>query len=225
MVRKQQKPRLSQASSEPKDKPAQFALGMPGRCRELREWNNPSVPLVQRREQKPFRQRQLTPPLTLEDKREVLPIYTRINVHQIRNCDLCAAASAEAPLGPTGHEDLCSSIFLDFDDDLFRCSRIPNCQAKKIRIVNGSCCYGRPRLSFQNDYARTNTRGPWVARLDASPVGQGGRSLRGGYKKPGAGADRSACQYSHRNSRSVRPRGCCFPRSGRYPQRRVRRAA
>jgi hypothetical protein len=216
-VRKQQKPRLNQASPEPKGEPAQFALGIPGRCRELGEWNNPSVPLIQRREQNPFCQRQLTLSLTLEDKREVLPIYTRISIHQIRCGDLSAASSAEAPPGLTGHEDPRSSIFLDFDDELFRCSCIPNCQAKKIRIVNGSCCYGHPRLSFENDYARTNTRGPRVARLDAIPVGQGGRSLRGRHKKPGARADGSACQHTHRNSRSVRPCRCGFPGPGRYP--------
>jgi hypothetical protein len=46
------------------------------------------------------------PPPTLEDKREVLPIYTGINVDQIRGGDLCAAASAETPPGWTWHEYL-----------------------------------------------------------------------------------------------------------------------
>jgi hypothetical protein len=46
------------------------------------------------------------PPPTLEDKREVLPIYTGINVDQIRGGDLCAATSAETLPGWTWHEHL-----------------------------------------------------------------------------------------------------------------------
>jgi hypothetical protein len=81
-----------------------------GRCRELRERNDPPVPLVQRREQSPLRRRQLTSLPTLEEKREVLPIYARIGVHQVRGGDLCATAPAEAPPGQTSHEYLWSSI-------------------------------------------------------------------------------------------------------------------
>jgi hypothetical protein len=88
---------------------AHVALSNSGRCRELRERNDPPVPLVQRREELPFRRRQLMPSPTLEDKREVLPIYTGINVDQIRGGDLCAAASAEKPPRWTWHEHLWSS--------------------------------------------------------------------------------------------------------------------
>jgi hypothetical protein len=49
-VRAHQKPRSSQAALEALDVSAQPALGNSGRCRELRERNDPSVPLVQRRE-------------------------------------------------------------------------------------------------------------------------------------------------------------------------------
>jgi hypothetical protein len=109
-VRNHQKPRSSQAAPEALYKSAQFVLGISGRCRELRERNDPPVPLVQRREELPFRRRQLMPEPTLEDKREVLPIYARIGVHQVRGGDLCATAPAEAPPGQTCHEYLWSSI-------------------------------------------------------------------------------------------------------------------
>jgi hypothetical protein len=36
------------------------------------------------------------PPAILEDKREVLPIYARISIHQIRGGDLGAARGAKA---------------------------------------------------------------------------------------------------------------------------------
>ena len=98
-MREQQKPRSNQAAPEAVDLCAYPALSISGRCRELRNRNDSTVPLVQRREELPFRRRQLMPPPTLEDKREVLPIYTGINVDQIRGGDLCAAASAEAPPG------------------------------------------------------------------------------------------------------------------------------
>ena len=109
-VRNHQKPRSSQAAPKALYKSAQFALGISGRCRELRERNDPPVPLVQRCEQSPFRRRQLTSLPTLEEKREVLPIYARIGVHQVRGGDLCATAPAEAPPGQTCHEYLWSSI-------------------------------------------------------------------------------------------------------------------
>jgi hypothetical protein len=54
---------------------AYFALSISGRCRELCRWNDPPVPLVQRREELPFRRRQLMPEPTLKDKREVLLIH------------------------------------------------------------------------------------------------------------------------------------------------------
>jgi hypothetical protein len=72
-VRNHQKPRSSQTAPKALYKSAQFVLGISGRCRELRERNDPPVPLVQRREQSPFRRRQLTSLPTLEEKREVLP--------------------------------------------------------------------------------------------------------------------------------------------------------
>jgi hypothetical protein len=109
-VRNHQKPRSSQAPPKALYKSAQFALGISGRCRELRERNDPPVPLVQRREQSPFRRRQLTSLPILEEKREVLPIYARIGIHQVRGGDLCATAPAEAPPGQTCHEYLWSSI-------------------------------------------------------------------------------------------------------------------
>src|SRR5258707_15551222 len=108
-MREQQKPRSDQAAPEAVDMRAYVALSNSGRCRELRERNDPPVPLVQRREELPFRRRQLMPAPTLNDKREVLPIYTGINVHQIRGGDLCAAASAETPPGWTCHEHLWSA--------------------------------------------------------------------------------------------------------------------
>jgi len=49
-VRNHQKPGSSQAAPETLYKSAQFALGISGRCRELRERYDPPVPLVQRRE-------------------------------------------------------------------------------------------------------------------------------------------------------------------------------
>jgi hypothetical protein len=103
-VRNHQKPRSSQAAPEALYKSAQFALGISGRCRELRERDDPPMPLVQRREQSPFRRRQLTSLPTLEEKREVLPIYARIGVHQVRGGDLGATAPTEAPPGQTCHE-------------------------------------------------------------------------------------------------------------------------
>lgn len=98
-MREQQEPRSKQTAPEAVDLCAYLALSISGRCCELRDWNDPPVPVVKRREELPFRRRQLMPPPTLEDKREVLPIYTGINVDQIRGGDLCAAASAEAPPG------------------------------------------------------------------------------------------------------------------------------
>jgi hypothetical protein len=100
-MRAQQKPRSDQAAPEAGDLCAYFALSISGRCRELCRRNDPPVPLVQRREELPFRRRQLMPEPTLEDKREVLPIHPGINVHQIRVGDFCAAASAETPPGWT----------------------------------------------------------------------------------------------------------------------------
>ncbi len=102
-VHAHQKPRSSQAALETLDLSAQPVLGNSGRCCELCERNDSSVPLVQRREQLPFRRRQLALPPVLEDKREVTPIYIRIYVHQISGGDLCAAASAEPPPGRTRH--------------------------------------------------------------------------------------------------------------------------
>jgi hypothetical protein len=90
-MRAQQKPRSDQAAPEAGDLCAYFALSISGRCRELCRRNDPPVPLVQRREELPFRRRQLMPEPTLEDKREVLPIHPGINVHQIRGGDFCAA--------------------------------------------------------------------------------------------------------------------------------------
>ena len=49
-VRNHQKPGSSQAAPETLYKSAQFALGISGRCHELRERYDPPVPLVQRRE-------------------------------------------------------------------------------------------------------------------------------------------------------------------------------
>ena len=49
-VHAHQKPRSSQAALETLDLSAQLALGNSGRCCELCERNDPSVPLVQRRE-------------------------------------------------------------------------------------------------------------------------------------------------------------------------------
>jgi hypothetical protein len=108
-MREQQKPRSNQAAPEAVDVCAHVARSHSDRCRELRERNDPPVPLVQRREELPFRRRQLMQAPTLNDKREVLPIYTGINVHQIRGGDFCAAASAETPPGRTWHEHLWSS--------------------------------------------------------------------------------------------------------------------
>lgn len=105
-MRDQQKPRSNQAAPEAVDLCAYVALSNSGRCRELRERNDPPVPLVQRREELPLRRPQLMPPPTVEDEREVFPIYTGINVDQIRGGDLCAAASAETPPGWTWHEHL-----------------------------------------------------------------------------------------------------------------------
>jgi hypothetical protein len=81
-------------------------LGIAGRCRKLRDWNDPPVPLIQCRKQSPFRRRQLTSLSALKENREVLAIYPGINVHQVRSGDLCATASAEAPLGQTCHKYL-----------------------------------------------------------------------------------------------------------------------
>jgi hypothetical protein len=104
VVRQHEKPRSNEAAPEALDKCAYIPLGVPGRCRELRERNDPPVPLVQRRKEPPFCRRQLMPPPTLKDKREMLPIYARISVHQIGGGDLSAAASAETPPGLTWHE-------------------------------------------------------------------------------------------------------------------------
>jgi hypothetical protein len=105
-MREQQKPRSNQAAAEAVDLRAYLALSISGRCREFREWNDAPVPLIQRREELPFRRRQLMLPPTLEDKREVLPIDTGINVDQIRGGDLCAAASTETPPAWAWHEHL-----------------------------------------------------------------------------------------------------------------------
>jgi len=92
-------------------------------------------------------------------------------------------------------------------------------------LVNSSCCHERPRLSFKNDQAGVNTRGPRVARLDASSVGQSGGTFPGCCKELRAWPNRSACQYPNRNSGSLRPCWRRFSRPGRHPQRGVRRTA
>jgi len=128
------------------DKAVKVALGISGRCRKLRQRNDPPVPLVQRCKEPPFCRRQLLPPPALEDKREVLPIYTRISIHQIRGCYLGATASAEPR---AWHEPplIIKSIFFDFDDGLFRFVRIQNCKAKMMRLLNDSCRDGHSLLS------------------------------------------------------------------------------
>jgi hypothetical protein len=120
-VRHQPKPRLNEPVSEATDKPVKVALGISGRCREFRQRNDPSVPLVQRRKEPPFCRRQLLAPRAPKDKREVLAIYTRIGIHQIGGRYLSAAASTEARPGPTSHKPplVIKSIFFDFDDGLF----------------------------------------------------------------------------------------------------------
>jgi integrase len=105
-VRKQQKPRSSQIAPEPLDKPAQLALIISGGSHKFGERNNPPVPLIQRGEEPPFCRRQLIPPPTLEDEREVLPIYARIRIHQISGRDLRTTASAEAAPKRSSHEPL-----------------------------------------------------------------------------------------------------------------------
>src|SRR5215472_754968 len=67
--------------------------------------------------------------------------------------------------------------------------------ARKARsLVNSGCCHERPRLSFKNDQAGANTRGPRVARLDTSSVGQSGGTFPGCCKEFRAWPNRSARQ-------------------------------
>jgi len=109
-VRKQQKPRSGQIVPESLDKPTQLAFIISGGSRKFGERNNPPVPLIQRGEEPPFSRRQLVPPPTLEDEREVLAIHARISIHQISGRDLRTTASAEAAPRRSSHEPLWSSI-------------------------------------------------------------------------------------------------------------------
>jgi hypothetical protein len=93
-VRQHAKPRSNQAAPEAVNNSAQLVLRILGCCREFRQRNYSPVPLVQRRKNLPFRWRQPMPLPTLEDKREVVPIYARISIHQIRGRDLGTAAPA-----------------------------------------------------------------------------------------------------------------------------------
>jgi hypothetical protein len=86
---------LNQTAPEAANNSPQLALRISGCCRQFHQRNYSPVPLVQRRKDPPFRRRQPIPPPTLEHKREVLPIYTGINIHQIRCEDLGTAAPAE----------------------------------------------------------------------------------------------------------------------------------
>jgi hypothetical protein len=91
-VRQHVKPRSNQAAPEAVNNSAQLVLRILGCCREFRQRNYSPVPLVQRRKNLPFRWRQPMPLPTLEDKREVVPIYARISIHKIRGRDLGTAA-------------------------------------------------------------------------------------------------------------------------------------
>jgi hypothetical protein len=93
-VRQYAKPRSNQVAPEALNNSAQLVLRILGCCCEFRQRNYSPVPLVQRRKNLPFHRRQPMPLPTLEDKREVLPIYARISIHQIRGRDLGTAAPA-----------------------------------------------------------------------------------------------------------------------------------
>ena len=93
-VRQYAKPRSNQAAPEALNNSAQLVPKILGCCCEFRQRNYSPVPLVQRRKNLPFHRRQPMPLPTLEDKREVLPIYARISIHQIRGRDLGTAAPA-----------------------------------------------------------------------------------------------------------------------------------
>jgi hypothetical protein len=102
-VRQHAKPRSNQAAPEAVNNSGQVVLRILGCCREFRQRNYSPVPLVQRRKSLPFGRRQPMPPPTLEDNREVLPIYARISIHQIRGRDLGAAAPAVTSRKSTSH--------------------------------------------------------------------------------------------------------------------------
>src|SRR5262249_7424978 len=126
--RAQQKPRSGQIVPEALDKPTQLAFIISGGSRKFGERNNPPVPLIQRGEEPPFSRRQLMPPPTLEDEREVLAIHARISIHQISGRDLRTTASAAAAPRRSGHEPIWSfnPVSIEPIDVLFGFSRIRN---------------------------------------------------------------------------------------------------
>jgi hypothetical protein len=99
VVRQHRKTRSNQAAPKARNNSAQLALNILGCCLKLRQRNYSPVPLVQRRKDQPFHRRQPIPPPILENNREVLPIYTGISIHQIRDGDLGTAPPAKRLLG------------------------------------------------------------------------------------------------------------------------------